>query len=144
MRLDDLAFEVFIEEIGRAHGPEADRVVHPLFAHIVEPLTDVKQLLNVADLERRGIGRLPQQQGLDELALAHDVARVSVICLGVPLRVARNLPAKRIVIVVEGEVIAVMHHRAAALVRDHLQSKLRQLQLTHDLRPQQTADIGAV
>ena len=144
MRLDDLALEILVEEIRGAHGPEAQRVVHALLAQSVEALAEVQQLLEVARLERGGIGRLAHQQRLDELALAHHIARVAVVGLGVALRVPRDLAAQRIVVVVERQVTAALHHGAAALVRDHLQAVLRQLERAHDLRAQQAAHVRAV
>ena len=83
VRLDDLALEVLVEQIGAAHGPEAQRVVHALLAEAVKMLAEVQQLLQVARLERGRIGRLAQQQRLDEAALAHHVARVAVVGLRV-------------------------------------------------------------
>ncbi len=114
------------------------------FAQSVKALAEVQQFLQVARLERSGIGRLAHQQRLDEFALAHDIARIAVVGLGVALRVARNFPAQRIVVVVQRQMTAVLHHGAAALVGDDLQSVFRQLQRAHDLRPQQTAHVGAI
>ena len=44
MRLHDLALEVLIEKIGATHGPEAQRVVHPLLAETVKMLAEIEQL----------------------------------------------------------------------------------------------------
>ncbi len=43
-RLDDVGFEVLVEVLGDAHGPEADRLVHPVFAHLPELAPDVQEL----------------------------------------------------------------------------------------------------
>ncbi len=144
MRLDDFALEVFIEEIRGAHGPEAQRVVHPLLAQTVKAPSEIQQLLDVARLERGRVGRLAHQQRLDEFALAHHVAGIAIVGLGVALRVARNFAAQRIVIVVQRQVPSALHHGAAALVGNHLQPILRQLQRAHDFRPQQAAHVGAI
>ncbi len=100
--------------------------------------------LIVARLERGRIRRLAHQQRLDELALAHHVARIAVVGFGIALRMARDLAAQRIVIVVQRQMAAALHHGAAALVGNDLQPVLRQLQRAHDLRPQQAAHVGAV
>jgi hypothetical protein len=79
-------------------------------------LAEVQQLHDVARLERGRIGRLAQQQRLDEAALAQHVAQVALIGLGVAPGVARDLAAQRVVIVVQRQMAAVAHHGAAALV----------------------------
>ncbi len=144
MRLDDVAFEILVEEIGGAHGPEADRVVHPLLAHLVEALAEIDQFHDVTWLERGRIGRHAHEQRLDELALAHDVARIAVIGLGIALGMPADLASQRVMVRIDGEMAAAAHQRAAAIIGDDLQPEFRQLQRPDDLRPQQAADIGAV
>ena len=144
MRFDDFALEIFVEEIRRAHGPKAQGVVHPFLAQAVEALAEIQQFLDVARLERGRIGRLAHQERLDELALAHHIARIAVVGLRIALRMAGDFPAQCIVIVIDGEMAAAMHHGAAALVRNHLQTVFRQFQRAHDFRPQQAAHIGAI
>ena len=145
MRLDDLALEIFVEKIGRAHGPEAQRVVHARLAQAVEALPEIQQLLDVARLERRRVRRLAHQQRLDELALAHHVARDSGrrpprrAWSGARSRGAARRGCRR---VARWPPLCIM--RAAALVGNHLQAVARQLQRAHDLRPQQAAHVGAV
>jgi hypothetical protein len=47
-------------------------------------------------------------------------------------------------VLVGGEVVAVLGEHRAALVGDHLKPKTRQFEIAHDLGPEQAADIGAV
>src|SRR5271169_2523864 len=144
MRFDDLAFKVFVEKIRGAHGPETQRIVHARLAQTVETLAQVQQFLDIARLERGGIGRLAHQQRFDELALAHDIARIPLVGLGIALRVARDFAAQRIVVVIQRQMAAAAHHGAAALVGNDLQAVFRQFQRAHDLGAQQTADVGAI
>src|SRR5882757_7811656 len=51
VRLDDVALEVLLEKIGRAHGPEAQRVIHALFTQAVEAARQIEKFPQVARLE---------------------------------------------------------------------------------------------
>ena len=144
VRLDDLALEVLLEHVGAAHGEEAQRVVHARLAELVEMLAEEQQLLEVARLERGRIRRLAQQQRLDEAAVPQHVAYVAVVAFGVVARVARDLAAHGVVVVVHRQMPAVAHHGAAALVGDDLQAVRRQLERADDLGAQQAAHVGAV
>src|ERR1700722_14942251 len=128
MCLHNVALEILIEKISAAHRPETQRVVHPLFAQAMEVLTEIEQLHDIAGLERCRIWRLPQQQRLDKTALSQHVAQIPLVSFRIPLRMPRNFPAERIVIVVEREVLTVAHQRATTLVRNNLQPETRQLQ----------------
>jgi hypothetical protein len=50
----------------------------------------------------------------------------------------------RVVVAVVGEIVAVAGEDRAALVGDDLQAEARQLEVAHDLGPEQRTDIGAV
>ena len=144
VRLDDPALEVLIQQVGAAHGPEAQRVVQARLAELVEVPPEPQQLLEIARAPRGRIRRLAQQQRLDEAAVPQHVAHEAVVALGVAARMPRDLPPQRVVIIVQRQVPAAAHQGAAALVGDDLQSVARQLERTDDLGAQQAADVGAV
>lgn len=133
-----------VEEVGDRHRPEAQGQRHFLSGETGEFLAEIKQLAKIARLEAGGIGRGAHQQRLDEAALPCDVARIAVVGLGVALGEAGEFAAMRIVVAVVGEIVAVAREHRAAFIGDHLQAEARQLQIAHDLGPEQRADIGAV
>ena len=51
MSLNNLTLKVLIKEIRATHRPETQRIVHLRFTELVEVLTEVKQLHDVARLE---------------------------------------------------------------------------------------------
>ena len=144
MRLDDLAFEVLVQHVGAAHRPEAQRVVHARLAELAEVLARGTAAPDVTRLERGRVRRLAQQQRLDEAAVPQHVAHVAVVGLGIAARMARDLAAQGVVVVVERQVLAVAHHGAAALVGDDLQPVTRQFEAADDLGAQQAAHVRAV
>ena len=122
MRLDDLALKVLIEEVRDAHGPEAQRVVHALFAQAVEVLAEIQQLLQMSrGLKEVGSGGSRISSGLMNLHWRMHVARVAVVGLGIAARVPGDLAPHGVMVVVDREMPAVAHHGAAALVGDDLQ-----------------------
>ena len=81
--LDDIALEILVKEIADRHGPEADHVIHGRLAELSEVLAEPHQFGHVARAEARRIGRGAQQQRANEAAVAHDIAGVAVIGLGI-------------------------------------------------------------
>ena len=109
-----------------------------------EFLAEIDQLADVARAKAGRVGRGAHQERLDEAALPRHVARIAVVGFGIPRREAREFAAMGVVVAVVGEIVAVAREDRAALVGDHLQSEARQLEIAHDLGPEQRADIGAV
>ncbi len=134
-RLDDVGLEVLVEVLGDAHRPEADRVVHALFAHLEELGAEVGELFQIARPEGCRVRRRAQQELTDELALAHRVGGVALVGVGVRFREARVLTVVHFVIRVVAEVVAILHEDGAAAVGRDLQAVARELQVAIDLRP---------
>jgi hypothetical protein len=81
--LDYLGLEILVEVLGHAHGPEADRLVHAILAHLPELAADVQKLEQVFRLERGRVGRRGQQEVANEPALAHRVRSVDLVHVGI-------------------------------------------------------------
>ena len=144
IRLDDIGLEIFVEELGDRHGPEAQGLRHLGSAQAGELLAEIKQFAEVARLQARRVWSGAHQEGLDEAALPCNVAGVAVVGLRIARREARELAAVRVMVAVVGEVVAVLREHRAALIGDDLQSEARQFEVAHDFGPEQRADIGTV
>ena len=142
--LDDVGLEILVEEIRDRHRPEAQRQRHLFPAQPGEFLAEIKHLAEVARPEACRVGRGAHQKRLDEAALPRHIAGIAVVGLRVALREPRELAAVCVVVAAVGEIVAVMGEHRPALVGDDLQAEARQLQVAHDLGPEQRADIGAI
>ena len=144
MRLDQVVFKVFIEKVADGHGPEAESLGQFLGAQTVGAFDQIKQLLQVADLERGWIGSRTKQKGPDETALPDDGLAEPVIGIDIAWFMAGDFPAQCVMIGMIGEIVAVTRKTGTALVRDHLKSETREFEVAHDFAAQQRTDIRAI
>ena len=105
-----------------------------------------QELTDVAGAQGHRIGRRAQQQRPDEPALPHDRLDVALVVVGVAVGEPADLfgACRALVLAIVGEVAAIGRERGPALIGHDLQAEPGQVEVAHDLGPQQAADVGAV
>ena len=80
---DHVTFEVFVEVVSDALGPEPQRVGQALLPQLGKRAGKTGQVAQVAQLQRGRVRRAPQQVGADESGLFAHVSGVAFIGIGV-------------------------------------------------------------
>ncbi len=142
-RLEHVGLEPLIEEVDGAHRHELNLVVFVAIGERLEAPAEREQIEQAARVEGCGVWRGHAEDGFDEPAHVDHRLAVLVVCLGVDLRMTRNLAARLRVIVDPPQVVAARHGREGPIERKDLESVPRQVELPDDLRAEKRDDVRA-
>src|SRR5216683_2990304 len=139
---EDVGLEPLVEKVGGAHGHELDEGVALVGRKLAKTLAEKIEALEVARVQRGGIGRDHGENGLHEAAHRGHHLGEFVVGFGVDAGVAADFALRAGVIVHAPEVIAVEHWGEGAIEGENFQAVAREIEFANDFGTQERDDVG--